>query len=153
MRFHSACLCFIERAILADPWQTTRMKAVPSDILARLRLVCLDLPEAYEEAAWVGTRWMVNKQNFAHVLMISEGWPPAYAKAAGNNGPICVLTFRSALDQPRFTRSPFFKPVWFANILGLILDEKTDWDEVGSLVTESYCVLAPKKLVALVERK
>jgi len=27
-----------------------------------------------------------------------------------------------------------------------------DWGEVAELVTESYCVLAPKKLVALVER-
>jgi hypothetical protein len=27
---------------------------VPDAVLARLRLVCLDLPEAYEEAAWVG---------------------------------------------------------------------------------------------------
>lgn len=33
-----------------------------------------------------------------------------------------------------------------------MLDGDTDWDEVGELVTESYCVLAPKKLVALVDR-
>ena len=28
----------------------------------------------------------------------------------------------------------------------------TDWAEVAELLTESYCVLAPKKLVALVDR-
>jgi len=56
--------------------------AVPDNILAKLRLACLDLPEAYEESAWVGTRWMVAKKNFAHVLMIDGGWPPAYARAA-----------------------------------------------------------------------
>jgi hypothetical protein len=28
-------------------------------------------------------------------------------------------------------------------------DGTTDWDEVKELVTESYCLLAPKKLVAL----
>ncbi len=67
---------------------------VPPDILSRLRLVCLDLPEAIEEKAWAGIRWCVSKKNFAHVLTISDGWPPAYAKAAATHGPVCVLTFR-----------------------------------------------------------
>src|SRR5262245_49875572 len=128
---------------------------VPPDILSKLRLACLDLPEASEEKAWVGTRWMIGKKNFAHVLMISDGWPPAYVQAAGTRGLACVLTFRAPaakLEAPRFKRSPFFRPVWFPNIAGLFIDAKTDWDDVTSLVTESYCVLAPKKLVALVDR-
>jgi hypothetical protein len=36
--------------------------------------------------------------------------------------------------------------------MGMVLDADTDWHEVSELVTESYCVLAPNKLVALVER-
>jgi hypothetical protein len=130
---------------------------VPKVIVDKLRLACLDLPEAYEERAWVGTRWMVVKKNFAHVLMINEGYPPAYAKAAGTNGPACVLTFRApraALEAPRFKRHPFFRPVWFPNIVGVIIEPaKVDWDDVTSLVIESYCVLAAKKLVELVERR
>jgi hypothetical protein len=129
--------------------------AVPDDIVTKLRLVCLDLPEAYEETAWVGTRWMIAKKNFAHVLMIAAGWPPAYAKAAESVGPLCVLTFRAArpaLAAPRFKRAPFFRPVWFPNIVGMSLDAGTDWDDVAALVVESYCVLAPKKLSAQVER-
>ena len=127
---------------------------VSEEILGRLRLTCLDLPEAYEEAAWVGTRWVVRKKAFAHVLMIAAGWPPAYVRAAGTKGPACVLTFRSskpALDAPRFQRPPFFRPVWFANIVGLALDDRTDWYEVASLVTRSYLVLAPKKLTDLID--
>jgi hypothetical protein len=107
------------------------------------------------EAAWVGTRWMVARKNFAHVLMIDGGWPPAYAKAARNDGPVCVLTFRlprPMLQAPRFKRHPFFRPVWFPNIAGMVLDGDTDWDDVAALLIESYCVLAPKKLVSLVER-
>jgi hypothetical protein len=129
--------------------------AVPPNVVARLRLACLDLPEAYEEAAWVGTRWMVRKKNFAHVLMIDAGWPPAYAQAAGSAGPLCVLTFRSprpALDAPRFKRQPFFRPAWFANIVGMAIDATTDWDDVTALMIESYCVLAPKKLAEQVDR-
>jgi hypothetical protein len=34
----------------------------------------------------------------------------------------------------------------------MVLDDHTDWEEVAELMTESYCVLAPKKLVALVDR-
>jgi hypothetical protein len=33
-----------------------------------------------------------------------------------------------------------------------VLDDDVDWDEVAELLTESYCLLAPKKLVALVDR-
>ncbi len=133
----------------------TQRIEVPDGILAKLRLACLDLPEAHEERAWVGTRWMVGKKNFAHALMIDAGWPPAYAKAAGTQGPACVLTFRAplpALNAPRFRRHPFFRPVWFPNIVGLFIDMHTDWDDVTPLVVESYCVLAPKKLVARVDR-
>jgi hypothetical protein len=34
----------------------------------------------------------------------------------------------------------------------MVIDAGVDWDEVAELVTESYCVLAPKKLVELVDR-
>lgn len=126
----------------------------PHEILAKLRLVCLDQPEACEEEAWAGTRWMVAKKNFAHVLMIDEGWPPAYARAAASVGPLCVLTFRisaAATGALRFERPPFFRPVWCPNIVGLVLGANADWDEVAALLTKSYCVLAPKKLAALVD--
>ena len=124
-------------------------KAVPAGTLARLRSACLALPEAFEEPAWVGTRWRIRKQTFAHVLMVSNGWPPAYAKAAGVGGPICVLTFRSSLPQGdayAFTWAPFFRPVWFPDIVGMTLDSSTDWDEVTGLVRASYRHLAPAKL-------
>ncbi len=125
---------------------------IPEDILSKLRLVCLDFPEAYEEQAWVGIRWCVRKKNFAHVLMIHGGWPPAYAQAVGQEGPVCVLTFRYSprkLKAHRFDHHPFFRPVWWPNIIGLVIDDDVDWDEIQELLTESYCELAPKKLVAL----
>jgi hypothetical protein len=34
----------------------------------------------------------------------------------------------------------------------MVLDEGVDWAEVTELLTESSCVLAPKRLVALVDR-
>jgi hypothetical protein len=126
-----------------------RRPKVPQRIAARLRPICLRLPEAREEAAWVGVRWRIRKNTFAHVLMIDDGWPPAYAKAAGTDGPACVLTFRSLLpsvDGDAFRKPPFFKPVWWPDIAGVFLDERTDWDDVAKLVEGSYRILAPKKL-------
>jgi hypothetical protein len=124
---------------------------VPSGIIGRLRGICHGLPEAYEETAWVGTRWRIRKSTFAHVLMIDAGWPPAYAKAARTDGRACVLTFRSLLpevDDEAFRRHPFFKPVWWPDIAGVILGDDTDWKDVAKLVAASYRLLAPKRLAA-----
>ena len=49
---------------------------VAPKIVDRLRSVCLALPEAYEESAWVGTRWRIRKNTFAHVLTIDAGGRP-----------------------------------------------------------------------------
>lgn len=120
------------------------------EVLARIRLVCLDLPEVTEEVAWAGVRWCVARKNFAHVLNIADGWPPAYAKAARTSGPVGVITFRLPKEgcaADRYRRAPFFRPVWFANIAGLIIGATTDWDEVGDLLRASYRVLAPKRLI------
>lgn len=133
---------------------TAQHPPVPHDFITELRSVCMELPEAYEEQAWVGTRWCVRKKNFAHALMIDAGWPPAYAKAAGSDGPVCVLTFRTPgpqSDPESFGSYPFFRPVWFPNIMGMVLDERADWDRVARLLVVSYRVLAPKKLVELME--
>ncbi|MET8907804.1 MmcQ/YjbR family DNA-binding protein [Micromonospora sp. NPDC004551] len=128
---------------------------VPPEILDRLRPVCLGLPETYEEPAWVGTRWRIRKRTFAHVVTVDPERQVAYARAAGTDEPVCVLTFRCPGDEIAGLLAgghPFFKPDWGADVVGLVLDGGVDWDEVGELLTESYCVLAPKKLAAQVDR-
>jgi hypothetical protein len=118
---------------------------VPDDVETKLRNLCLELPEAYEERAWVGTRWMVRKRTFAHVLGVE----------VDDAAPVVVLSFRSAgaeLEVLSHAGHPFFVLGWGRDAMGMVLDDDTDWDEVGELVTESFCVLAPKKLIALVDR-
>jgi hypothetical protein len=66
-----------------------------------------------------------------------------------------VLMFRSSgpeLDALRNAGHPFFAPRWRGDEVGMVLDTDVDWNEVNELVTESYCVQAPKKLVELVDR-
>ena len=117
---------------------------VPAEILTGLRAACLRLPDAYEEQAWAGTRWCVRRRTFAHVLTPD-----------GPAGPRTVMTFRAAdeeIDVLSAVGHPFFRAGWGDNVMGIVLDGDTDWHEVAELVTESYCILAPKKLVALVDR-
>ena len=94
---------------------------VAPEIVARLGSMCLALPEAYEEQAWVGTRWRIRKRTFAHVLTIDAGWPPAYARAAATDGPCAVLTFRSTAPEiPAFRDlgHPFFVTGWGRDCAG-----------------------------------
>lgn len=117
---------------------------VPEDVEIRLRELCLELPDVYEERAWVGTRWMVRKRTFAHVLGVE----------VGDAAPLVVLSFRSAgeeLEVLRCAGHPFFSLGWGRDAMGMVIDDRTDWDEVRELLTDSFCVLAPKKLIALVE--
>lgn len=133
----------------------TSSAEVPPDVVGRLRSICLALPESYEEQAWVGMRWRVRKRTFAHVLTITSGWPPAYARAAATDGPAVVMTFQSAgpeLDVLAMVGHPFFRPEWGRDIIGMVIEPEADWGEVDELLTESYCALAPRMLVQLVER-
>jgi YjbR protein len=128
---------------------------VPDAVLDRLRPVCLGLPETYEEQAWVGTRWRIRKKTFAHVLRVAPGQPPVHAREASARGPANVLIFRSHGEELAVLTDsgfPFYRPQWGVNVVGMVLAEPVDWAEVAELLTESYCVQAPKKLVAQVQR-
>jgi hypothetical protein len=120
------------------------------DVVAALGPVCRELPGAYEEPAWVGTRWRVGRHTFAHVLAIADGRPNAYALAAGSRGPLTVLTVRTS-EPERYqggrARRPFFWPGWFPDLLGRVLETPVDLEALAPLLLESYCVVAPKRLV------
>jgi hypothetical protein len=126
---------------------------VPPDIVNRLRAICTALPGAYEEQAWVGTRWLVRKKTFAHVLGVTDEYPPAYSRDVPLVGAATVLTFRAAgeeLNALENSGPPFYKPRWHPQIIGMVLEPDVDWGEVTELLTESYCLRAPQKLVAAV---
>jgi len=128
---------------------------VPDRIVERLQSIGDALPESRQEPAWTGTRWRIGKQTFAHLVAIADGWPPAYARAAGTNGPTVVLTFQSSGEELQALSNvghPYFRPPWRPGIVAMFVEDDTDWDEVAELVTESYCLLAPQRLVALVAR-
>ena len=115
---------------------------VPPEIVDRLASICLALPETTQQPAWTGTRWQVRRRTIAHVLTIDS-----------EKGPATVMTFRSdgpERDALLATGHPFFKAGWGTNVVGMVLGDGTDWEEVAELLAESYCIMAPKKLAARV---
>jgi hypothetical protein len=114
----------------------------PPEVLANLRAICLTLPEAYEEPAWAGRRWRIRGRTIAHVRT-------AETEAA----PVTWMKFRSTSPEREALLEvghPFFPGG--RNTLGMLLDADTDWAEVSELLTDSYLLLAPKKLALLVHR-
>jgi hypothetical protein len=127
------------------------MDELDSAVLDRVRSMCEALPEIQEQTAWVGVRWRVRHHTFAHLLVVADGKPQGHARAAGTDGPVTMLTFRAPASEVEAYASmgaPYFYAGWGRDVVGLVLDDDTDWYEVEELVTDSYRELAPRKLVS-----
>jgi hypothetical protein len=127
---------------------------VPPDIEDRLRAVCLRLPGAYEEPAWVGLRWRVRKRTFAHACTVHADNPTSHARVFATTGPVCVVTFRAdGQEREALLRGgfPFYWPGWGENVVGMVLGPRTDWTEVAELLTDSFRIQAPKMLARQVD--
>ena len=110
-------------------------------MLRRLRPLLASLPECVEEAAWVGVHWQVGTATVAHVF--------------GGEDQLFRITFRAEPDEVMALQhlgDPYFRAGWGRNVVGLLLDDRTDYDELGELLTDSYCLQAPQDLVARVPR-
>lgn len=127
-----------------------------AEVVARVAATALALPEAHEEDAWTGVRWRIRTATFAHVLVAQEGYTSSYRDATGIAEPTTVLTFRSDGDELlalEHAGLPFYKPPWSPTVMGMVIDEDTDWAEVAELVTESYRFCAPQKLRRLLDER
>ena len=114
---------------------------VPDAVLQRLRAVFERFPGCREEAAWVGVHWQVGSTTVAHVF--------------GGEDQRIRITFRAEPDEVmafEHLGEPYFRAGWGKNVVGLVLDDGTDWEEVAELLTDSYCIQAPARLAAQVAR-
>ena len=64
---------------------------VPPAVVGRLRVICGELPEAYEEPAWIGLRWRIRRRTFLHVYTTDER-RSAYIDL---DDPAILMTFRA----------------------------------------------------------
>jgi hypothetical protein len=113
---------------------------VPAAWVDRLRAL-LAFPGCEEEPAWTGVRWRVGGATVAHVF--------------GGEDQLFRITFRADPDEVlafEHLGAPYFRASWGRNVVGLVLDETTDWQELGELLTDSFCLQAPAPLAARVPR-
>jgi YjbR len=114
---------------------------VPEQMVRRLSEILGALPECREESAWVGTRWRVGQSTVAHVF--------------GGEDQLFRITFRAEADEVmafEHLGPPYFRAGWGRNVVGLLLDDDTDWDELAELLTDSFCLQAPAALASQVHR-
>ncbi len=118
----------------------------PDDLTEAVRACTLHLPDVVEQKAWAGVRWQVRRKTFGQVLdVIRDGQPTS-----------TVLTFRAAAEELaalRHAGPPFYVAGWGRDVMAMVLTQETDWTEVSELLTESFCVMAPKTLVAAVREQ
>lgn len=115
---------------------------VAPDVLAELSAICAGLPETVQQQSWGGTRWRIRQGTFAEVTAVE-----------GPDGPVTVLRFCAAGEELEFlfTRGhPFMKAAWGDDVVWMLVEDGVDWDEVRELLTDSYCLFAPKRLAASV---
>lgn len=126
---------------------------VPPEILSQLRPICQRLPETYEEPAWIGVRWRIRTRTVAHVYTPDPERFPVYVRQPVAGEAPTVMTFRASVDDLLSLTArgfPFFRAPWGRNVAAAILGDHTDWPEIAELITDSYCEMAPKYLVAQV---
>ena len=101
----------------------------------RLGAILQAFPECRKEDAWIGVRWRVRQATVAHVF--------------GGEDQRIRVTFRAEPDEVmafEHMDEPYFRADWGENVVGLILDARTDWTELGELLCDSYCLRAPTTL-------
>lgn len=113
------------------------------DPLARLRKICLALPEAEEFVSHGEAAFRIKKQRVFAMFANhhhDDGRIAVWLKAAPGAQEMLIES------QPdRFFRPPYVGP---SGWVGVLLDARTDWAMVGELVEEGWRLIAPKKLLA-----
>jgi predicted DNA-binding protein (MmcQ/YjbR family) len=112
--------------------------------LARLRAICLALPEANEKVSHGEPTWFAGKgkvfamlDDHHHGAQHLSVWLPA------------GLGAQEALidsNPKRFFRPPY---VGSAGWIGVVLDTRPDWKVVAWLVEQAYRLVAHRRLVAM----
>ena len=124
---------------------------VPEDVIERVRTLCLALPEVTVRVDGSLTR----TRSTAHSFDIRRRSFCLLVAREGQAGqPVPLLVLRADPEEREALLShgrPFFATRAGHDRIAVLLASDTDWDEIRELVTESYRVLAPKKLTALLD--
>jgi hypothetical protein len=122
---------------------------LPEDILERVRTLCLVLPEVTVRV----DDSLIRKRSTAYSFDIRRRSFCLLVATEGSTGravPLLVLRARAGERAALLSAGhPYFASRAGGDRIGVLLSDDTDWAEIRELVTESYRILAPKKLTAL----
>ncbi len=124
---------------------------VPADIVGRVRTLCLALPEVTVRVDYSRVRTRSTAQSFdirRRSFCLLVAWEGPTGK------PVPLLVLRADPEEREALLSigqPFFASRAGRGRIGVLLTDDPDWEEIRELVIESYRVLAPKKLTALLD--
>lgn len=117
---------------------------VGEDTGARLRDICLSLPEAVEKPFGGHTAPSYRVRDKLFVMTSEDGLSMTFKAGPG-------------VQEALVAEAPerFFVPAYVGSKgwVGARLDVDQDWDEIAELVEDSYRMVAPKRLAALVEQR
>jgi hypothetical protein len=124
---------------------------VPEDVFERVSTLCLALPEVAVRV----DESLIRARSTAHSFDIRRrSFCLLVAWEAPDGKPVPQLVLRARPDERDALLSighPFFGSRAGRDRIGVRLTDDTDWEEIRELVTESYRILAPKKLTALLD--
>jgi len=125
----------------------TRKRAQASDPLERLRAICTALPEVTERPSHGAPTWFVRDKS-----VFVTFWERGHHD---NQFPHLWCAAPPGVQQELITAEPhrFFRPPYVGGRgwLGLRLDVDVDWGEIAGICEDAYRVIAPKRLVALLD--
>lgn len=110
-------------------------------MVRRVGAVLEALPDCRPVEAWVGVQWKVRGTSVAHVF----GGEDQLFRIVLHAEPDEVMAFQHL-------GAPYFRAGYGRDVVGLVLDDDTDWTELAELLTDSYCLRAPAELAAGVTR-
>jgi|SRR6516225_8343297 predicted DNA-binding protein (MmcQ/YjbR family) len=109
--------------------------------LARVRTLCLALPEACEVEAWGNPTFRAGKKMFA-----------GFGAEAGKITLGLKMSFER---QDQLLKDDRFFPTPYAARLGWVslhIDGRTDWDELRGLIEEAYRQVALKRMLKALDQ-
>jgi hypothetical protein len=131
----------LPREDLPRPFQPKRKRS-RVDQLARVRRICMALPEAVEKEAWGAPTFRVKNKMFAMYFNNHHGDGRV---ALWLNAPPGIQTMLVQSEPERFFIPPYQGVYGW---IGVYLDRNSD-AEVAFHVRQAYCMVAPSKLQAL----
>jgi hypothetical protein len=122
--------------------------AARATALARLRKLCLALPETSERLSHGAPTFFIRgKTSFLMLLDNHHGDRRFAIWCAAEPGTQEALV---AGDPDRFFRPPY---VGHRGWLGVLLHGRVDWDDVAGIAEDAFCNVAPQKLVDALEQR